>query len=76
MTREAVAVSHRYQLHVPAGGLGKSPQILWVGGEDVVAVVGQHDDCGINDIASASSPEQDSDLPAECLVERLNVQPG
>jgi hypothetical protein len=45
---------------VAAGEGGESPQVFGIGGEDLVAIVGEEDDGRVDDIRSARRAEEDA----------------
>lgn len=68
--------SDRDQLHVSACGLGEVRQIVRVGREDFVTIDGQQNDCGVDDIGAASEAEENTDSPAERLIDGVNIEAG
>jgi hypothetical protein len=58
---------------VPAGHGGKIPQVSRIRGEDLVAIVGEQDDGGVDDVGSARGAQEDTRPTTQFVIEGLNI---
>lgn len=59
-----------------AGGLGEATEVSRVRCEDLIAITGQEDDPGVDDIGSARAGQQQADPAAEIVIDGLYVDAG
>ena len=58
------------------GRRGQGPEVVGIGGEDLVAVGGQEDEGGIDDVGRTRPSEEDTRPPAQTVVERGDLDAG
>jgi hypothetical protein len=58
------------------GCLGQRPEVAGVGGEDLVSVIGQADDRGVDRITLAGPTQEHARASAQPVVERSDVDPA
>jgi hypothetical protein len=68
--------SDRDQLHVAAGNQGKISKVFGIRREDLIAVVSEEDDGGIDDVGAPGAAQKDSGSSAQVVIDRTDVDAG
>jgi hypothetical protein len=61
---------HANQFDVRCGGLGRRAEICGVRREDQVAIHGEQDEGGIDDVVTCAATQKDSGPAATCVIQR------